>query len=577
MHKIINRENVNQVFQAEEENEIGEVNSFKDVKSNPYFDLLKFLIRNGYIDETYADYMTYFYENSLSRTDKVFLRSVSDQIAKEPTYELKEPKKVVEQLDEFDFDQEETLNYSLVDYLIRTNEKPPYLQHLIIQLKETNNVHFIIAYMNVAKQPVEFIRLCNTYWNDVFEKLVNGGDVSTDDLKHFAIYTLYCSDKNIITGANTNSCLSEYISSTPEFLSIDSPKVDQLISGFKLLGVLIKELDYSIANRELFNAVYTESLYVISFENISEILRYLFCIDNEELIRHKNFTEVRSSPESPLKQYISLHMEEYAEVMLESCESKIYDETEAVVEFLNNSGVSEDHKKEYIECLKTQIPVLSAVKQMNLWQALMENHCIVCSEENVMVYYLSKKQIDALLVRFINGAERSIDFKSISELHSEEELYGLFKAIVSCDQLNNSKYEQCIVSFEYELESFSVEGLSCEKIELLIHHGVILMNSNTLVFMRSNYEEAIPTYIETYFDEYLSIMDARLFDSSEMLQVLSMDVNDDKKIRLLSLSNEPISVIGKGYSSKLCAYILRKNCDINNIRTYSGRNYRYDK
>lgn len=42
-----------------------------------------------YIDETYADYMTYFYENSLSRIDKTFLRSVTDRKAKEYTYQLR--------------------------------------------------------------------------------------------------------------------------------------------------------------------------------------------------------------------------------------------------------------------------------------------------------------------------------------------------------------------------------------------------------------------------------------------------------------------------------------------------------
>ena len=562
---IINRDNVDQIFQTEEKNEIGEIEHFNDVKSNPCFPLLKYLIRNGYIDETYADYMTYFYENSLSRTDKIFLRSVSDQKAKEPTYKLKEPKKVVEQLDEFDFDQEEILNYDLIDYLIQSKEKPSYLQHLIIRLKETHNDHFIIAYMNVAKQPVEFVRLCNILWPSLFERLVSGSEVSDNNLKNYTVYTLYCSDKDVITGANTNSCLTEYISSTSAFLNIEAPQVSQLISGFKLLEVSIKQLDYGIANKELFDAVYIESLYVISFNNIREILKFIFGNNDEESIQHKNFTEISRCPESPLKKYISLHMEEYAEVMLESCGSSIYDETEATVEFLNNSDVSEDHKKEYIEYLKTPIPVLSAVKQMNLWQSLMENHCIVFSEENVMVYYLSKKQIDAILVRFINDAGRSIDFKSINELYSEEELSGLFEAIVSCEQLNNSKYEQCIASFEYVLESFEVEGLSLEKIELLIHHGVILMNSNTLTFMRANYKEAIPTFIETYFDEYLSLVDARLFDFSELLQVLSMNVEDGKKIRLLALSNKPISVVGKGYSPELCDCILRNNCDINDM------------
>lgn len=46
-------------------NEIGELTNFNEIKSSEYFDLLKYLIRYGYIDETYNDYMTYFMKTAL--------------------------------------------------------------------------------------------------------------------------------------------------------------------------------------------------------------------------------------------------------------------------------------------------------------------------------------------------------------------------------------------------------------------------------------------------------------------------------------------------------------------------------
>ena len=565
LRSIINRGNVDQIFHIEDKNEIGEIESYNDVKSNPYFPLLKFLIRNGYIDETYADYMTYFYANSISRTDKIFLRSVSDQKAKEPTYALKEPKKVIEQLDEFDFDQEEILNYSLLDYLIQAKEQPSFLQHLVIQLKETHNHGFAIAYMNVAKMPVEFVHLCNLYWPGLFEEMVSSGKVPDADLKQFAIHTLYCPDENVIAEANTNNCLSEYVSSTPGFLNIEAPRTEKLISGFKLLGVFIKKIDCNTSNTELFGAVYNESLYVISFENICEILRNVYGNNDDYSICHKNYTEINRSPESPLKHYILLHIEEYTEIMLKSCEGDIFDENDASVEYLNNPDVSESHKKTYIEYLKTPIQELTAVESKELWPALMENKCIVFSEVNVMEYFLSKNQIDNILIQFLNEAGNGIDFTKVEGTYSDKELYGFFTAVAACEGLNNSKYEQCIDTLGYELNTFNIQGLSLEKVQILIKYSVLSMNRDTLSFMRSNYPEAISMYIKENVDEYLSIMDARLFDSAELLQVLSMDVEDDKKIQLLSFSNAPISVIGQGYSPKLCAYILQNNCDINDM------------
>ena len=67
LHQIITRDNIDTIFSITSTNEIGKVTEFNEIKSSEYFDLLKYLIRNGYIDETYADYMTYFYEYRLYR------------------------------------------------------------------------------------------------------------------------------------------------------------------------------------------------------------------------------------------------------------------------------------------------------------------------------------------------------------------------------------------------------------------------------------------------------------------------------------------------------------------------------
>lgn len=79
---VITRKNIDNIFRITYTNEIGNEEKFNVIKGSEYFDLLKYLIRNGYIDETYNDYITYFYENSLNRSDKAFLRSISDKKGK---------------------------------------------------------------------------------------------------------------------------------------------------------------------------------------------------------------------------------------------------------------------------------------------------------------------------------------------------------------------------------------------------------------------------------------------------------------------------------------------------------------
>lgn len=142
LYKIITRDNIDEIFSITSINDIDEEIDFNEIKSNEYFNLLKYLIRNGYIDETYTDYMTYFYENSLSRTDKIFLRSITDKKAKLYTYHLENPKKVVSRLRLVDFDQEEILNFDLLTFLLNNRDNADYLNRLLNQLKDSKNFDF---------------------------------------------------------------------------------------------------------------------------------------------------------------------------------------------------------------------------------------------------------------------------------------------------------------------------------------------------------------------------------------------------------------------------------------------------
>ena len=54
-------------------------------------------------------------------------------------------------------------------------------------------------------------------------------------------------------------------------------------------------------------------------------------------------------------------------------------------------------------------------------------------------------------------------------------------------------------------------------------------------------------------------MNEALFSQEELLEILTWDIGDELKIRLLNLSREDISIIGKNYSPSVCLYILN-NC-----------------
>ena len=289
LSEIITRDNIDSIFGIKSENEIGKVTEFNEIKSSEYFDLLKYLIRNGYIDETYADYMTYFYENSLSRIDKTFLRSITDKKAKEYNYKLKNPQLVVSRLRLVDFDQEETLNYDLFTYLLQTS-RIDYVERLIEQLKDTKNFKFIGAYFDTTSELPAYIKYLNMRWSEVFFTALNEQSLSEKQIRRYSISTLYYSDDDIIECINKDNCLYDYISNAHDYLAIDNPNIDRLIHCFTLLSVCFKGFDYAELNKDLFQAVYEKSLYEINAENLQLIQIEILNEKNNDDLVHKNYT-----------------------------------------------------------------------------------------------------------------------------------------------------------------------------------------------------------------------------------------------------------------------------------------------
>lgn len=62
------------------ENPIGEENQYNEIKGSDYLELLKFLISNGYIDETYNDSTIVLDDNLLSKLLTMSKCSMDDKI-----------------------------------------------------------------------------------------------------------------------------------------------------------------------------------------------------------------------------------------------------------------------------------------------------------------------------------------------------------------------------------------------------------------------------------------------------------------------------------------------------------------
>lgn len=555
LYQIVSRKNIDTIFSVTSTNGIGAITSFNEIKSSEYFDLLKYLIRNGYIDETYADYMTYFYENSLSRIDKTFLRSITDKKAKEYTYKLKNPQLVVSRLRLVDFDQEETLNFDLLTYLLKTSHID-YIERLINQLKNTKNFKFIGAYFDITTELSIYIKCLNMNWSEVFITALNEQSLTEKQIRRYSISTLYYSDDDTIKCVNKDNCLCNYISNARDYLAIDNPKIDKLIHCFILLGVCFIGFDYEGLNKDLFRAVYEESLYEINAENLQLIQKEILGEKNEDDFFHKNYTILCSYPDSTITQYVNQNINEYFDVILKISNGTIRDDENVAIALLNNSDLTIEHKQSYIPVLRTTITSIQEITDYSLWSLLLDTDIVQYSECNIMDCFNAIK-LNESVISYINRCDIDLDFSKTEYNKADKEK--LFHSVIICNDIENSKYKQILKSLNFVYNYFDIAEISDDKVIILIDTSIIQMTENNLVFIRENYPNQNFHFIHKNIEEYVEIMDNTVFSQEELLEILTWDISDEVKIKLLEFANDAISVIGKNYSTNVYLYILDNN------------------
>lgn len=555
LRDIITRENIDHIFSIKSVNAIGSETEINEVKSSEYFDLLKYLIRNGYIDETYADYMTYFYENSLNRIDKIFLRSITDKNAKEYTYKLKNPQLVVSRLRLVDFDQEEALNFDLFTYLLQ-NSRIDYVNRIIDQLRNTKNFNFVGSYLDTTPELLSYIEHLNMRWPEAFITALNEQSLTEKQIRKYSISTLYYSNDDVIRSVNKDNCLCNYISNSRDYLAIDNPNTDRLIHCFTLLGVCFIGFNYTELNKGLFDAAYEGSLYEINAENLQLIQREILGEKDEDSILHKNYTILCSHPDAPITQYVNQNINKYFSVLFQICGGPIHDDENVVVSVLNNDNLTDEYKRDYIANLKTTISSIKKIYNNSFWSLLLNVDIVQYSEYNVMEC-CNAINLNESVISYINRCNIDLDFSKAE--YDQKAKEKLFNSVIICNDIENAKYKQILVSLGITCDNFTITEISDDKLAILIDAKVIRMTANNLQFMRENYPNRSLYFIHRNMEKYVDIMEENPLSQEELLEILSWDISDEQRIRLIEFTDEEISVIGKNYSPALCLHILNNN------------------
>ncbi len=585
---------------------------YEKLASSCYFPLLRTLIIQGYIDENYNDYTSFYDEQGLPQNDTLFLRNINERILNDWQLELKKPEIVLKRLNSDNsskFNEIAVLNYSLLDHILATNNTSD-LSQFINLLKLHPEINFINEYLaryytllinnNTKYQPnylCLFVKEINIQLWDIWKSI----DIFDPRLY---VYLSFIHNQPIeLVKMNEDGALKHFIEHSTDFLCIDEEwnivfqlrnemenYLNKIIDIFARIDIQFKQIDK--LTPALFTLVQANNRYQLNYINVKYILENKYNLANFD--SHIIQTILTLSDDAPIKLYFQSNPAPLVSSIVQSNIPIIEDNQETVLLILNDMFVDSSNKISYINKISLTVKSLEKVTDKGIWDILLKIPKIEYSAKNIVHYFFNyelenenedeeeyeykyeykdkDRKINDHLVNFINNNNTNISPQQadLEKLISNEDKINLFfEKIIKAYTLNNDKYSMLLAWFNGRYyPDFADRYFSNKKVSILIQHKVIdLRGEWYLDFIRAYYPDNIQEFIIQNFNDYINKLknDPLLVNHDEIISLLSQDLSLDQKLSLLPLTSELISINNKNYPTELQNYILKNNFDVDDL------------
>lgn len=277
----------------------------EEIKENQ---ILVFLLRRGYIDEKYANYINYFKGNSITIDDMNFILSIKNREAKPFEYELTKTDMVVERLQKYEFERKEVYNFCLLEQLLIDGNNKEKLSIFLKQLADETNLswHFIDEFVERSKHLNEFIRGLANGWDRMWLYISQNDTIGYDRQLHYLKLLLSNIDRDSITDYDINDTMKKYFENHPDIIQKlqGSLETNTLVSALLALNPCFRELKIEgVENKKILDTIFNNNMYEINVPMIKNIVTLKNSVLLNELIISP-YTAILKLGYNPLITYI---------------------------------------------------------------------------------------------------------------------------------------------------------------------------------------------------------------------------------------------------------------------------------
>ena len=519
--------------------------------------LLVFLLRHGYLDENYKDYINYFHPNSITKEEMNFILGVRNYCSEAGySYALKNSEQVFGRLQDFEFKQKEILNYDLVDYVLSKQEKSSAAYMLIEQLTNHSDesMAFIKAYIERGENiDIMIPRLCSRnqlFWCDITRD--DGIPIETR-YKYLVLMLKYAGMKDIvkqdITDHEDNGVLTLFLISQSDSLkNISDAPIDKQIELIRELDVVFEDVETDLIDEAIRVEIFENCRYELNAHMICRLFEWKAPEQVEEQSK-RNYSTIMKLGYQNLLNYVHDYFVDYISNIVVGVETNIHEDISAVEDIIvrllpeNLELCFAVLEKEPViwdninDCCAGVTDEMADSKR-EIWNYLLENGRIKCTWDNFIAYYEMygsdeawEKYFDKHIDILLEDAENPV----ITEDVLSQLLYA---------DMSDGNFQKYVKGIKLKPYDGKIEELSENKISIMIRETVLPYTNAFWDELGNMFPDLRIPYAEANKHSFMEALDDIDITEEEINTLLgSAEFSQDDKRELLErLDDETLSV-----------------------------------
>ena len=523
-----------------------------------------YLLRHGYIDENYFEYISYFYANSLSEQEKQYLLLIKNR--QEPNFNLlinnSNFGKIVARIKDTEWKLPAVLNYSMlhciitfddfhIDLFLRALWKYKLFNRNTLFLSKFNASPYIQS--KLYRMLYDLFRSENNWLDKLF------GDENPNVAYNFFIYVQFEKTENDIIAFLTDDIT--YL----HRIDIDKDAVASNIKYYDLKFNLLEDT----AKYPVYDILLDNAAYIVSKKNIDIIIKHANGDVTEESIKDY-YTQISKLKNQNIKAYVDQNIDVFVNDIILSTGDSMAESEDAFIELLNNEKLATEIKTKLIEknnCVVSDITKIRGVVvqhpdgeiEVTDCQNLLYKHKKVSPTwSNIYENFKHNgNKLDPCLVDYLN------DDKIVEELTNEnpltrEELKDesgnydiaskVYRELLHSKDLSLAGYTKLMEVCPWNYKSLGNYDIDSSKIDVLINLEKLSLTSENYSGIKQKHPSLLSKYISSLFEEFISKKDelknnVSLDDIKMILD--SSELNNKQKKSLLSTDFEVLRSINQ--------------------------------